>query len=277
MTKKLLGVLAILGALLVVGVGPAGAVVHGQLDGNGHPAVVLVVMDVSGVPTDRCSGTLIAPQYVLTAGHCVGEVGEYSGIRIFTQSDVQSGIGTTNNYPYCNTGDLNCVEADRWAAFPGFTEAAFYLHDVGMIHLSAAVNLPTEDYGTLPSAGQLDSLHPGTKTVFTAVGYGAQRAFPAQGMSSQKNLASRVRMVAYPHLLQINNPTLPQDLVVSGNAHTGGTCYGDSGGPNFIGDTNVIAGVTSAGKNPTCAGQGSVFRLDQPAVLDFISTFMSPT
>src|SRR5512144_88206 len=71
-------------------------ITHGTVDGNAHPAVVLIVMDVAGVPTWRCSGTLIAPKVVLTAGHCTGEPDEFSAIRIFTESDVEHG---DNDYP----------------------------------------------------------------------------------------------------------------------------------------------------------------------------------
>src|SRR5213082_2790176 len=66
-------------------------ITNGTVDASAHPAVVLVVMDVSGTPTYRCSGTLIAPKLVLTAGHCTGERGEFSGMRVFTESDVQDG------------------------------------------------------------------------------------------------------------------------------------------------------------------------------------------
>ncbi|WP_323792032.1 trypsin-like serine protease [Nocardioides sp.] len=59
-------------------------------------------------------------------------------------------------------------------------------------------------------------------------------------------------------------------MVLSNNAHTGGTCFGDSGGPNFIGDGLVVAGVTSFGLNGSCGGTGGVFRVDRPAVLAFI-------
>ena len=71
-------------------------------------------------PAFRCSGTLLAPQVFLTAGHCAGEPGEFSGMRVFTESDVQAGIGTTNNYPFASPP--NSVEATAWAAHPLFTE-----------------------------------------------------------------------------------------------------------------------------------------------------------
>ena len=49
-------------------------------------------------------------------------------------------------------------------------------------------------------------------------------------------------------LIQINTPSTGDgSLLLSNNAHTGGTCFGDSGGPNFIGSSNVVGGVTSAG------------------------------
>ena len=96
--RALLLVAASVAAVLVTAI-PALAVTDGELDGNGHPAVVLILMEVNGAPAFRCSGTLIAPTYVLTAGHCAGAPGEFSGMRIFTESDVQAGIGTTNNYP----------------------------------------------------------------------------------------------------------------------------------------------------------------------------------
>ena len=37
----------------------------------------------------------------------------------------------------------------------------------------------------------------------------------------------------------------------------GGTCFGDSGGPTLLGDTDVIVGVTSWGFSPTCGVWGS--------------------
>ena len=52
-----------------------------------------------------------------------------------------------------------------------------------------------------------------------------------------------------------------------------GTCFGDSGGPNFIGSSNVIGGVTSFGINGNCAGTGGVYRVDQADDLAWLATF----
>jgi hypothetical protein len=129
-----------------------------------------------------------------------------------------------------------------------------------------------KEFGTLPELEVLDQMasQRGLQNVtFTAVGYGLQESFP--GAASWKDQDDRVRMVAYPFLLQINSGlTGDFSLLLSNNPHTGGTCFGDSGGPNFIGDSNVIGGVTSFGMNGRCAGTGGVYRVDQPDDLDWL-------
>jgi secreted trypsin-like serine protease len=82
-------------------------------------------------------------------------------------------------------------------------------------------------------------------------------------------------MVATPHLLQINVPGSVGDysILLSNNHSTGGTCFGDSGGPNFIGGSNVVGGVTSFGRNGTCAGTGGVYRVDRIDDLGWLATF----
>ena len=78
-------------------------------------------------------------------------------------------------------------------------------------------------------------------------------------------------MVAYPHLIQINGGLVGDfSLLLSNNHSTGGTCFGDSGGPNFIGDSNVVGGVTSFGLNGNCAGTGGVYRVDRTDDLDWL-------
>ena len=240
-------------------------ITFGSLDGNTHPAVVLIVMDIAGEPAFRCSGTVIAPKVVLTAGHCAGEPGEFSGMRVFTESDVQNG---NNNFPFAGP---NTIEAKEWHSHPLFTEAQFFRHDVGVVLLSGAVSLSASEYGKLPSVNQLDALHPRSSTRFTAVGYGLQKINPVFIE------AEKIRMFAEPWHVQINTPGFTGDfsLLLSNNAASGGTCFGDSGGPNYLGSSNVIAGVTSFGLNGTCGGTGGVFRLDRKNVLDFVSQYLN--
>jgi secreted trypsin-like serine protease len=271
--NALLAASALTGALTMSA--PALAVTDGSVDGDAHPAVVLILMEVDGHPAFRCSGTLIAPTYVLTAGHCAGAPGEFSGMRVFAESDVQS----DPTYPYA--GGPHTVEAVRWAAHPLYPTASFVVHDVGMIELAEPIDVPV--YGTLPSPDQLDALQNkrGQQDVtFTAVGYGLQQSFPDPAYFLAHNV--RVRYSATPRLLQINVPGFTGDfsMLLSNNANTGGTCFGDSGGANFYGsgptETNIIAGVTSFGINGNCAGTGGVFRTDRQNVLDFIHAFMNP-
>ena len=276
MRKKMFFALFSVMVLLAVAVSPAGAVTDGELDGNGHPYVVLLLMEVNGQPAFRCSGTLLSPTVLLTAGHCAGAPGEFSGMRVFTESDVQAGIGKTNNYPFAGP---NAVEAVEWHAHPLYETAPFSVHDVGVVKLAQPFALPAgKKYGTLPTANQFDAFKTQRgldKVTFTSVGYGLQASFP--DAASWKDEASRTRYVAYPRLIQINVPGFTGDfsLLLSNNHATGGTCFGDSGGPNFLGDTNTVAGVTSFGINGNCAGTGGVFRMDRQNVLDFVNGFIA--
>ena len=43
----------------------------------------------------------------------------------------------------------------------------------------------------------------------------------------------------------------------------GGTCYGDSGGPNFLGATNIVAATTITGDS-VCRSTNVDYRLDTP-------------
>lgn len=251
-------------------VGTAAAVTNGDLDGEGHPHVVLLLMEVGGEPMYRCSATLLSPTVLLTAGHCTSNYPDepFSGMRVFTESDVDNG---DNAYPYAG---MNSVEAKAWYAHPLYEAAAFYVHDVGVVILEKPIQLDT--YAELPLVGELDVLASQVRKPlisFTSVGYGAQKSFP--DAASWKDQSDRVRMLAHPKLIQIDTGfTGDFSLLLSNNTATGGTCYGDSGGPNFLYDSNVVAGVTSYGLNWACGGTGGVFRVDRQDVLDFVTPFL---
>ena len=272
--RKLTTLLAALVAAFAISVVPAGAVTDGELDGNRHPGVVLLLMEVGGQPMFRCSATLLSPTVVLTAGHCTNNFPDapFTGMRVFTESDVQAGIGITNNYPFAGP---NAVEAVSWAAHPLYETGPFFLHDVGVVILQApgVPGLPASAYGVLPGLNSLDALKPNRQTTFDSVGYGLQKSFPTA--AAWKNVANRTRMIAHPHLVQVNTGFVGSfSLLLSNNANTGGTCFGDSGGPNFLAGTNVVAAVTSFGLNRPCGGTGGVFRMDRRDVLDFVNGYL---
>jgi len=221
----------------------------------------MVAQDAKGNPLWRCSGTLLSSKLFLTAGHCTEAPAAH--VEIWFAADVESGI-PDNGYPY--DGDVGGTPYTH----PQYNPNAFYLYDLGVVVLDKAVKM--RKYGTLPELDVLDRLatQRGLQDItFTAVGYGLQESFPDAAAWKENNV--RMRMVAYPHLLQINTGfTGDFSLLLSNNTATGGTCFGDSGGPNFIGNSNVLAGVTSYGLNSTCAGTGGVYRVDRADDLDWL-------
>lgn len=263
--KRFLISTILVAALVFSVVGTASAVTDGSLDGEGHPFVgLMVALNENGTPLWRCSGTLISPTLFLTAGHCTEDPAAH--VEIWFAADVESGI-PGNGYPF--TGDVGGTPFTH----PQYDPNAFFLYDLGVVVLDEEVEMDT--YGVLPALNQLDSLATarGLKNVtFTAVGYGLQKSFP--DAASWKNNAFRVRMVANPYLIQINGGLVGDfSLLLSNNAYSGGTCFGDSGGPNFIGTSNVIGGVTSFALNGNCGGTGGVYRVDKADDLDWLATF----
>jgi Trypsin len=260
--RKLLLTITGVVALSVAMVAPAAAITDGTLDGNDHPYVgLMVAQDDEGAALWRCSGTLISSTLFITAGHCTEAPAAH--VEIWFDADVQSGI-PGNGYP--NTGDVGGTPYGH----PDYDPNAFFLFDLGMVVLDDPMVMP--EYGEIPSLNQLNSMKPGPRSKFTSVGYGLQKSFPTA--AAWKNVAQRVRMVAHPHLLQINTGfTGDFSILLSNNTNTGGTCFGDSGGPNFIGSSNVLAGVTSYGLNSACGGTGGVYRIDKADDLDWIATF----
>lgn len=251
-------------ALLAAG-SPALAITDGELDGNRHPNVgLMVALNAQGAPMWRCSGTLVSPRHYLTAGHCT-----YGAARVTIWFDADVDAGRPGNgYPYA--GPVSGIPY----AHPLYQTASFVAHDVGVVVLDQDAGTPP--YASLPAIGQLDQLtrQRGLQNVsFTAVGYGLQKSFP--DAASWQEQASRVRMLATPKLLQINVPGFTGDfsLLLSNNANTGGTCFGDSGGPNFIGSSSVVGAVTSYAINGNCAGTGGVFRMDTTKVQDWLQGF----
>lgn len=240
---------------------PAHAIKYGDLDGDDHPNVgLMVALDADGNAMWRCSGTLMTPTIYLTAGHCTFGAAR---VAIWFASDVDAGR-PGNGYP--TVGEVFGTPYTH----PAYPTASFVFNDVGIVILDTPVDV--SEYGALPQLGQLNEMateRGRQNTDFTSVGYGLQFINPVFVASA------RVRMFATPHLIQINTPGFTGDhsILLSNNHSTGGQCFGDSGGPNFIGSSNVVGGVTSFGINGNCAGTGGVFRLDTANALDWLAGF----
>jgi Trypsin len=244
------------------------AITDGGLDLNGHPYVgLMVASNAAGTPLWRCSGTLLSSTVYLTAGHCTEPPAAHVEIWFDDGSPIPIGNpGNVLGYPF--DGDVGGTPIPH----PNYDPNAFFLRDVGVVVLDRPMRMST--YGALPGLNSLDALEnqKGQQDrTFMAVGYGLQASFP--DAASWKESALRTRMFSTPKLNQINGGLVGDfSLLLSNNTNTGGTCFGDSGGPNFYpANSNVVAGVTSFGLNGNCAGTGGVFRLDRSWSLDFIN------
>ncbi|MHA2249362.1 MAG: trypsin-like serine protease [Candidatus Kariarchaeaceae archaeon] len=245
---------------------PGNAITDGELDNGRHPFVGIMVADMAdGSPLWRCSGTLISPTVFLTAGHCT----EYPTARatIWFEDDLHA---EPDMYGYPFEGPT-AVEGTTYT-HPLYYDYAWFTHDLGVVVLDEPLYM--DEYGELPELWQLNELNSGRghNAWFTAVGYGLQESGP---LPSGRDVSMKTRMVSYPELLQINTPGMTGDfsMILTNNPTTGGTCFGDSGGPNFIEDSNVVAAVTSFGMNDNCAGFGGVYRVDGYDDLTWLANF----
>jgi V8-like Glu-specific endopeptidase len=228
---------------------PATAITNGTLDGNQHPSVGGLVSPTqySDGTWIYCSGTLISPTVFLTAAHCATD-----GERVAVTFDA--------DYEDGDTVHLGTFQADP--LYPGSSSDS---HDIAVVVLDKAVKGITPSQ--LPEAGSLSDLSRDQR--FTSVGYGAYEVTNEPG--GHRYLYDDRRMVATGELNAINKTWLR----ISMNASTGngGTCYGDSGGPNFLGTRDIIAAITITG-DAVCRSTNVVYRLDTESARAFLAEFV---
>ncbi|CAN5786141.1 hypothetical protein BH24CHL6_BH24CHL6_04540 [soil metagenome] len=147
---------------------------------------------------------------------------------------------------------------------------------MGVVILSEPVNLAT--YGTLAPIGTLDRLatRRGLQNQsFTVVGYGLQSVVPTL-QADLVRYRGTVKLIGVKGTFGIPAGTSASFTNNPGKGNgSGGTCFGDSGGPIFHGTSNVIVAVTSFGVNANCAGTGGGYRVDQPDDHAFVNQFLN--
>lgn len=264
--------------------GVARAIEWGTPDASNTYAGVGMVLfyDGHGNPLWRCTGSLVSPTVLLTAGHCTGIDLEH-GV-----TPARAQVWFSNGYPapiprgpwipgtpcqgiaagYPCTGDVGGTPHP----LPGWNGSLTFpnTHDLGVVVLDHPVSLPT--YPVAP-VGTLDTLKTQRglqDTSFVVVGYGVQVEMPTL------EVAQRTRFVGEVQLENLNNANAGgYNLFTSGSPGngTGGssTCYGDSGGPVF--QAGRIVAVTSFGLNDFCKGTSGAFRVDNTQARTFLAGF----
>jgi hypothetical protein len=257
---------------------PAMASTGGTPDGNTHPNVAVIVFyDADG--RFRCSATLVSPTVLITAAHCTsGDVGKVlvsfdSVIAEAPPSPFPVAANPAEGYTaaeLASAGYLSGV-AHTHPNYSDFTDVRNW-NDVGVVVLDEPVTdiepATIAGLNTLSAIRQADL----TKTLFTAVGYGTEVRKADSG-------PQKPTPMSYPLLRRyVDMPgqkLTDQILQTNGNDKdpfgTGGTCFGDSGGPVFL--NGEIVAVTSYGYTSNCRYLGGYQRVDISVAQNWLSNF----
>ena len=232
-----------------------------------------IVKAPSGRIFPICSGTLIAPAVFLTASHCT----------LFYEQDLAPDgytayVSFDNPIPF---GDLTSkstklVAVSEVVSNPGYNAAQSDSEDIAVLLVDEHQTRGIAP-GTLPAAGLLDRLaaQNGLKgTVYTAVGYGLQNRVVGGGTPFFEDRNPVPRMYAFSSFDALNGGYLRLSMnPATGN---GGTCFGDSGGPNFlnVNGTRTLVAITITG-DAVCRSTNVVYRLDTASARAFLAPYVT--
>lgn len=265
-------------ALSILGAEPAGAITGNYEKDFVHDYVALLVFhhiapdsETGDTFDHRCSGTLISPTVLVTAGHCTA--GFDRGRAYFEQAvapnydpNAYGGLGgdVTTGYPYENGVTFSRADNYRFDG-SGLPDTG----DVGVVVLDTPYTPPSGLFGALPARGAVDVYAASTRSKqnvrFLSSGYGLSDYTP-------RIVSFRERLMASGYLVENTTGLTEYNLKTTANPAQGkgGSCSGDSGGPVFFDGTRVIAAVVSFGMNHVCVGLDFSYRLDRAEVLAWI-------
>jgi Trypsin len=246
--RRLLVLLATVLGLLTVGTPSAQAITGNFEPDFEHEYVGLIVFyDADGEFLWRCSGSLLTDTVFLTAGHCA-DLGEGAvSARIYFEQDAGANydpvteVDPVSGYPETGGITAHTLYSYGFANFAGFPNTL----DVGLVILDAPVQTiyPNIDsYASLAAAGTLDAYGTGPEATVTVSGYGLTYTNPAKTISYRSRLMAETFIL---NLVSHNTAGFNVQLATNPGGDRGGTCFGDSGGPVLLDDTDVIVAINS--------------------------------
>jgi secreted trypsin-like serine protease len=290
MRRRFFALVVALAAVLVA-TAPVAAITKNYRPDPDHVYVGLIAFyDSDWEFIHRCTGELLTPTIVLTAGHCPddgtgsGEVAAHA--RIWVLQDVGSHYDAATEhdpvtgYPDSCTGTMGnglgvwCAEADEMYNY-GFDDFATFpnTHDAGLVALKQPLQLSR--YAALAKAHTVDRLATkrGIQDVTVRVsGFGVSYLLDTR--QNDRSISFRVRLQGDSTITNLHNQaTLGFNIQAIGNgSRRAGTCSGDSGGPMFwpAGSDTVVAVTSFGNSNAGCRGNGYYYRTDRQPVIDWI-------
>jgi hypothetical protein len=264
---------------LALAAGPAGAITGGQVDGNRHPNVAMIVF-YQPDGRFRCSATLASPTVLITAAHCTDGVRGKTIVTFETVAPVVPRAADDTGNGISQTGYTSAPPG--WLAGTPHAHPLWDgelqlndLHDVGVVVLDQPYTGATP--ARLAPAGYLDRLANGNgglnKQTFEVVGYGVFFQKPVAGPQKPTAVADRTRRFTDAVGQNVSSQVLKLAENAKDSRAGGGSCFGDSGGPVF--HNGLLVGDTSFGASQFCRSAGGYYRLDTADARMFLDDFLT--
>jgi len=250
----------------------ASAITYGFIDSTNtfsNTGAFIVKSGSTGQIFPICSGTMITPNVFLTASHCTA---------YFTQELAPAGyvayVSLDGLIPFgaLTSNTTKLLSVAHVVTNPNYNQSQSDSGDLAVLILTKSVNGVTP--ATLPACGLLDQLaaQNGLKTAtFTNVGYGLQNRVTGGGVPYYQDMNPIPRMFSFSSFNSLNGGYLR--LSQNPSTGNGGTCFGDSGGPNFMAfdGRQLIVSITITGDS-VCRSTNVVYRLDTASAQSFLAS-----